>query len=60
VFNSLAVSKMSNVLGTFILRFIILVVIPVPFFSSNWLRANVDFIMIGKWSSLANFAYYYI
>ncbi len=47
---------MSNVLGTFALNLIILVVRFVPFFCCNWLCANVDFI-VKKWSFLANFTF---
>jgi hypothetical protein len=46
---------MSNVQDTFVLNFIILIVRFVPFFSSNWLGASVDFTMISKWSYLVNF-----
>jgi len=42
--------------ASFILSFIILVVISIPFSNFNWLCASVDFIMISKWNSLANFA----
>jgi len=55
VFNYLGVGKMSNVSSTFILKFIILGAKFVPFFSFNWFHASVDFIIISKWSSLANF-----
>ncbi len=56
VFNSLRVDKMSNVLGTFVLKFTILVAIFVLFFCFDCLCASVDFIKINKWSYLANFA----
>jgi hypothetical protein len=56
VFNFLGVGKMSNASSTFVLKFIMLVAESIPFFSSHWLCVSVDFIIISKWSTLANFA----
>jgi len=47
---------MSNVLGTFVLKLTILIAKFVPFFWSNYLHASVDFTMISKLCSFANFA----
>jgi hypothetical protein len=47
---------MSNVLSRFVLKLTILIARFVPFFWSNYLHANVDFPMISKWGSFANFA----
>jgi hypothetical protein len=57
VFNFFVVGKMSNVPCTFVLKLTILVARFVPFFCYDWLCASVNFIMISKWSSLANFMF---
>jgi hypothetical protein len=47
---------MSNILGTFVLKLIILLAKFAPFKFFDQLCASVDFLVISKWSFLANFA----